>query len=56
MPARSVTAQLRLSSLPAKFENYRKYDKDSKHAKRLNKAVAEVIFHHQVKLDIDEKS
>lgn len=47
---------MRQPSLPALFDSNRKYDKDSKDAKRRNKAVAEFICLDQVPIYTVEKS
>ncbi|KAL1250025.1 hypothetical protein QQF64_021030 [Cirrhinus molitorella] len=56
MPAESATRKMRQPSLPAVLEVHRKYDKDSKDAKRLNRAVAEFICIDQVPIYTVEKS
>jgi len=56
MPAESAPTQLRQPSLPVMFEHHRKYDGDSKDAKRLNKAGAEFICLDQAPIYTVEKS
>lgn len=56
MPAEPTTTQMKQPSLPAAFQAHHKYDKDSKDAQRLNKAVAEFICLDQVPIYTVEKS